>query len=128
MKAFFKIFLILAGLVAVLHNTLPHHHHSEHEAGQWSVVQQLPLFNTILSLFELDLGEGHLENVTRSDYTPFNLFIPEYTLPIQLAAAFLLLSMLIAASAKLQYVKLQRPVPVAKGVRASVRFRPPPVI
>jgi len=128
MKAFFKILLILAGLVAVLHNTLPHHHHSEHEAGQWSVVQQLPLFNTILSLFELDLGEGHLEHVTRADHSPFNFFIPQYPLHVQLAAAFLMLSMLIAASAKLQYVKLQRPVPVAKGIRATVRFRPPPVI
>lgn len=128
MKAFFKSLLILAGLVAVLHNTLPHHHNNGHEAVENSVVQKLPLFHTILSLFELDLGEGHLEHVTRSDSSPFNLFIPLFTLPFQLAAAFLMLSMLIAASAKLQYVKLQRDIPVAKGVRATVRFRPPPVI
>jgi len=128
MKGVFKILLIMAGLVAVLHNSLPHFHHNSHSSSQVVSVESIPLMASILAIFELDLGEGHLEHVTRAQQSILHIILPPAEFLGQFAFPFLLLALLFASVSQLRYFQHRRAIPVAKGIRASVRFRPPPVI
>ena len=79
MKLIRNIAVLLAGAILMLHNFLPHQHHSELSEEEHITQHETAenLYDFLQLIFHMDQGEAHLERYQTTDHTQLSFHFPQ---------------------------------------------------